>query len=85
MSRCVALAGYQISLSFVSFTAKWRGQGSVAETMQVKCSAQGQMEVIVIMASPLSSGGVCGATGCSLSGTNILDWGKFASSFSAVW
>ena len=26
MSSCVALAGYQISLSFVSFTAKWRGQ-----------------------------------------------------------
>lgn len=59
--------------------------GSVAETLQVKSSAQGQMEVAVIMASPLSSGGVRGATGCSLSEANILDWGKCAKSFSAVW
>lgn len=59
--------------------------GGVADTLQVKCSAQGQMEVAAIKASPLSSGGVRGATGHSLSGTNILDWGKFAKSFSAVW
>ena len=53
----------------------------MADTLQVKCSAQGQMEVAAIKASPLSSGGVRGATGHSLSGTNILDWESLPSLF----